>query len=314
MADDARLLKLARELFLAAAAPPSIPPWAIERMASFLEEQALEEGQVLFRAGDPPEFIYLMRDGRIRMTLEGGAPLTFQGRWALGGFEVLTDHAYRRTATALGSFRIQRLPADAWLELLEDSFEMARGMLENAARTLTRLEERFGADPTGDAPPTPPPPLPMPDGPLNVVERLALFADIPALRGAGIQTLADLAGLAEEATFERDEVVVAPAETPDRAYVVIDGQLEASRKGPEIVRRFGPGTLVLGSASIAGPPPGWETRARSPARALSFRLEDSADLMEEHFDMVRSVLASLGMERERLLDKMAARSGGLVLE
>jgi CRP-like cAMP-binding protein len=311
MADDARL-KLARELFLAAVAPPSIPSWAIERMASVLEDQALEEGHVLFKAGDPPEFLYLMRDGRIRMTLEGGAPLTFQGRWALGGFEVLTDHAYRRTATALASFRIQRLPADAWLELLEDSFEMARSMLENAARTLTHLEEILGNDGTGDV--VAPAPPPLPEGVLTIVERVAVFADIAALRGAGIQTLADLAALADEATFERDEVLVAGGETPDRAYVVVDGQVEATRRSPDIVRRFGPGTLVLGAPSIAGLAAGWETRAKSRARALSFRLEDCVDLMEEHFDMVRSVLASLGMERERLLDTIAARSGGLVLE
>src|SRR5580700_2866061 len=62
MAADAQLQKLSRELFLAAVAPPSIPGWVIERTASALEERAVNEGDVLFNAGDPPAYIYFMRE------------------------------------------------------------------------------------------------------------------------------------------------------------------------------------------------------------------------------------------------------------
>jgi CRP-like cAMP-binding protein len=312
MADDAQLLRLSRELFLAAAAPPSIPPWAIERMASVLEDLPVEEGQAFFSAGDPPEFIYFMQNGRVRMAGEGRPPLTFEGRWVLGSFDVLLDRPHQRTATALATFRIQRLAADAWLELIEDSFEVARSMLENASRMLAELEEKVGPELVRDAV-VPPPFLPLPDGPLNPVERLALFAEIPALRGAGIQTLADLAVLANEVTFEPNDLVWPRGEAPDRAYVVFDGEIEASKESPSVVRRFGPGTLVLGTSSLSAISPVWEGRAHTRSRALSFRLDECIDLMEEHFDMVRSVLSRLAMEREELLDKMARQSDGLVL-
>jgi CRP-like cAMP-binding protein len=313
MADDAKLRRLSRELFLAAAAPPSIPTWAIERMASVLEEISIEEGQVLFSAGDSPEFIYFMQNGHVRMTGEGRPPLTFEGRWVLGSFDVLQDRPHLRTATALASFRVQRLAADAWLELIEDSFEVARSMLENASRTLAELEDKVGPEIVNETAAAPPF-LPLPEGPLNTVERLALFAEIPALRGAGIQTLADLAVLANEVTFERDDVVWRRGDPPDRAYVVFDGELEASRESPNVVRRFGPGALVLGTSSLGGISPVWEARAITRSRALSFRLDESVDLMEEHFDMVRSVLSSLAMEREELLDRIARPSNGLVLK
>jgi CRP-like cAMP-binding protein len=312
MAADAQLQKLSRELFLAAVAPPSIPGWVIERTASALEERAVNEGDVLFNAGDPPAYIYFMREGRVRFTVEGGAPVTFVGRWVFGGTEVATDRPRRRTATALASFRIYLLPADAWLELVEDSFEIARSMMSNLARTLAHLEQALGTDATDEVDVMPL--LPGHDGALNLVERLTLLANVPALRGAGIQTLSDLAALTEEVVFERGDVVMAPGETPGRGYVVFDGEVEGFRSSPDIVRRFGPGTLVLGATALAEIPMAWGARAKTRVRTLSFRLEDSVDLMEEHFDMVRSLLAALSTDRERLVDKVAANAGGLVLE
>jgi CRP-like cAMP-binding protein len=312
MAVDAQLQKLSRELFLAAVAPPSIPGWVIERTALALEERVVNEGDLLFKAGDPPAYIYFMREGRVRFTLEGGAPITFVGRWVFGGMEVATDRPRRRTATALASFRIHLLPADAWLELVEDSFEIARSMMANLARTLLRLEEAFGTDATDEVEVMPL--LPRHDGALSLVERLTLLADVPALRGAGIQTLADLAALTEEVVFEPGDVVMVRGETPRRGYVVFDGEVEGFRSSPDIVRRFGPGTLVLGATALAEIPMPWGARARTRVRALSFRLEDSIDLMEEHFDMVRSLLAELSTDRELLVDKVAAKAGELVLE
>jgi CRP-like cAMP-binding protein len=312
MADDARIQRLSQELFLAAAAPSSIPSWAIERMASLLEEQELEAGDRLFSAGDAPAYIYFMRDGRLRMTRNDEAPLTFEGRWALGGFDVLMDQPYRRTATALAHFRVQRLPSDAWLELLEDSFEIALSMLGNAGRTLARLEERLGTAAPRDAAVLPL--MSLPEGPLNLVERLTVLTDIPTLRGAGIQTLADLAVLANEVAFERGEVLVARGSPQELAYVVFDGQVEVSRSAPDVVERYGPGTLVFGAVGLGFHSSTGEARAKGRTRTLAIRVEDVVDVMEEHFDLVRSVLASVAAERERLLDESAARSGGLVLQ
>jgi CRP-like cAMP-binding protein len=312
MADDPRIQRLSQELFLAAAAPPSIPAWAIERMASLLEEQELEAGETLFSAGDPPGCLYFMRDGRIQLTRDGEPPLTFEGRWVLGGFDVLMDQPYRRTATALAHFRIQRLPADVWLELLEDSFEIALGLIANAARTLARLEDRLGMPAPRDAAVMPLMSLPL--GPLNLVERLTVLTDIPTLRGAGVQALADLAAVAGEVVFEQGDLVVERDTPPERAYVVFDGQVEVSRFAPDTIETYGPGTLVFGAAALGIRSPVAEARATARTRALALGVEEVFDLMEEHFDLVRSALASLAADRERLLDKAAASSGGLVLK
>jgi hypothetical protein len=58
-------------------------------------------------------------------------------------------------------------------------------------------------------------------------------------------------------------------------------------------------------ASRTEPDVAWRARAVTPARALVFRVDDWFDLLEEHFEMVRSTLAALSIRRETLLDGLA---------
>jgi hypothetical protein len=57
----------------------------------------------------------------------------------------------------------------------------------------------------------------------------------------------------------------------------------------------------------------WQAQATAPTRAISFPIEALFDLMEEHFDLVRSTLAALGARRELLLEYLATQSRDLVL-
>ena len=72
---------------------------------------------------------------------------------------------------------------------------------------------------------------------------------------------------------------------------------------------FGPGSLVGGVASLGEPILAWQARAVTHVRALSMRLEDWFDLMEEHFDLVRSALSALALIRESLLEELEATNG-----
>jgi hypothetical protein len=51
-------------------------------------------------------------------------------------------------------------------------------------------------------------------------------------------------------------------------------------------------------------------QAVTSTRALTFRIEDWLDLMEENFEMVRSTLGVLLTQREICLAELAARTGG----
>jgi CRP-like cAMP-binding protein len=305
--------RISRELFLAGFGMEltAIEPWVIDRMTSLLEEHDFRSGDMLFSRGDPPEFLYFMQDGAVRMSKPGRAPWTFQGRWLLGVHDAVAE-GRSRDAQALVDFRAMKVPITGWMELLEDSASLARAAVINATRAVTRLEER---SPSG--PPRPPrvvSPLPAPtQGPLSLVDRLAALVDVRMLRGAGVQALVDLAATSEEVFFDRDQVVFPRGVEREHMILLVDGEVLSSRVDPALDRRYGPGDIVGGVNGFGAPALAWEARATVPGRGIAFPIEGWFDLMEEHFDLVRSTFSALMARRELLLEHLAETSGGLVL-
>ncbi len=310
---EERLLRIGREIFLAALGLPldTVDAWVIDRLTSILEELDLQAGERLYSTGEAIEFMYFMQDGAVRFRRDDGLSWTLRGRWVIGGFEALGDRPATRTATAITDFRGMRVPAVAWAELLEDSFQLARSAVVNASRALTRLEERV---PTG-APMSRRETalMPIPPGTLSLVERLALLLDIRMLRSAGVQALADLAAVSQQISFSAGDAIVERGHAHEQLARIVDGEVLAELESPAMVRHYGPGDMVCSAAILGGVADGWQARATTPTRVLSFPLEALFDLMEEHFDLVRSMLGALGARRELLLEHLAAASGDLVL-
>ena len=290
----------------------NVDSWVIDRLTSILEERQFHAGEVLFTAGEPVESLYFMQEGEIRFTREGGAPWTLRGRWIIGAFEALGDRPATHTATALLDFYGMRVPATAWVEMLEDSMQLARSGVVNASRALMRIEERI---PTGaPASPRDASPLPLPPaGTLSLVERLALLLDVRMLRDAGVQVLADLAAASHEVSFAAGDPIVERGVQRERIIRIVEGEVVAECTAPAMVRRYGPGDLVCAAALLGRVADRWQAHAATPTRGISFSIEALFDLMEEHFDLVRSTLTALGVRRELLLEHLAAESENLVL-
>jgi CRP-like cAMP-binding protein len=305
---DTRHVRVSRELFLTAfgAELGQVDSRIIDRLTYLLEEEDVFAGETLFAAGAPPEYFYFLREGRMRLVREGSAAQSVRGPAVVGMFDAVLDRPRLRTAVVLEDTQLMRVPVDAWVELLEDSFELTRASVLGSARQVALLEERLldaGVVPwtgsTGGAS--------LAAGVrLRALERLALLMHALPLRLAGVQTLSDLALASEEVAFAPNDVVFEPSAKRERVFLVVEGRVAASRGPSDIVWTFHPGQIVCGAAAFGGAPATWSARAMSPVRALAFRVEDWFDLMEEHFDLVRSALAGLVLERERLLDLTAS--------
>jgi CRP-like cAMP-binding protein len=311
---DARLPRVWGELFLAVFGDlDDIPSWVTDRVTSRLDQQTFRAGQAIYSAGEPPAFLYFMGDGRVRVTRRGGPSWTLAGRWLLGINEALRDQPRDTTIVALQDLRLMRLPATTWVDLLEDSFELVRAAIRNAGGLVRRLEERIPELPLR-APDRVSVPPPSRSGHFTLVEKLAHLIDVRMLRGAGVQALADLAVVTEEASFGPGEIVLARGIERDRLVVVAEGEVHAERLDPRVVRTYGPGDVVCGAASFGPSSPAWEARATVPTRVIAFPIEAWFDLMEEHFDLVRSTLTALVTRRELLIDHLARESDDLVLD
>src|SRR5579883_2070201 len=144
---DPRHLRIQRELFLAAFGTHAgvTEAWITDRMTSLLEEQFARAGQVLYRAGDAPDVFFFMREGRVELVRDGSRPWLCEGRCVFGVSDAVLDRPRARTAVALSDVQVMRVQADAWMELLEDSFELARAAVAEAIGSVAGLEEKAWA-------------------------------------------------------------------------------------------------------------------------------------------------------------------------
>lgn len=304
-----RLQAISRELFLSEFQIKNVDPWLMERLTTLVEEQTIRAGDVLYSAGAPADALYFMQQGRVSTTRKDGPSWTFDGRWLLGGFDVFVDHVRARTTVALEDFEALRIGAESWLDLVEDSFALARRVVTYSAAAVAGLEERLAL--TGsEARRT----LPFPERALDTMERLAALTEFAFLRGAGVQVLVELSATAEEKWLEPGDVL--DVRSGSHLWLVLDGEVEASREGSAVRRSFGALQTVLGVAAFApidGVP--WEAHVARPSRVLRIPVEAWFDVMEVHFDLVRAHMSALARRRDILLDRLAESLGpaGLVL-
>ena len=241
------------------------------------------------------------------MVSPDGASFVLEGRHALGGFAALFGRPHARQAIALSSLELLAVPGEAFLEILEDSFDVARDAIVHTARSVATLRETLGPGAPRLAPPRWVGP---PEGPLGVVERLALLLDAPFLRGGGVQPLSDLATVSEERVYAEGALLFDEGESKERLELVIEGEVlaEAPGVGRQVFRagEIACAIEVLGEVATA-----WSARAAARTRTVSFRIEDWFDCMEEHFGMVQAILADIGELRDRVLEAAALRAGGV---
>jgi CRP-like cAMP-binding protein len=309
MAEDVRLRRLSAEIFFTGffrGESLGFEPWLLDRITPRLREVDVRRGDTVYREGEPPRALVLMTSGRLRATRTGAPSYVFDGRWVLGTLDLLAARPRARTLTALIDTHTVELDAEAWLDLMEDSFEAARGAFMGNARSVANLNLRL-APSGGFVPPSHLRAVPM-TSPLSFVDRLAAITEIDLLRGASVQTLADLADATEEIVLDDGQLLFARDSAGAKVFLVIDGLVEASRERPSLAARFGPGQMVAGAASLGTWGAPWEARALMRTRVLTLSIERLLDEMEDHFDLLRSLLTRMSFERDRLFDLLALRA------
>jgi CRP-like cAMP-binding protein len=185
--------------------------------------------------------------------------------------------------------------------LLEDNFEQQRGVIENISANLRVLMADVG--PGGGFP------EPAKDAyesgkdmrPLNPIERLLALRSVPAFEKASVQTIALLVEAVEDLLVPEGDLALRPGGKNGVLLIVARGVVELERVAPPMTARFGPRSIAGGIASLQEDLRGAKFRAVTPALLLRLRVEHMIDVMEDHFDLTRSLLRHASLERERLM-------------
>ena len=80
---------------------------------------------------------------------------------------------------------------------------------------------------------------------------------------------------------------------------IVRGECEIVRNG-KVVRRLGPRTVVGGISALAGEEQGYDCIALQDMQTLAIKVEDSQEIFEEHFVLLKRVLRGTSREVLRL--------------
>ena len=134
-----------------------------------------------------------------------------------------------------------------------------------------------------------------------------MLHDTTAFKRAGIQALVSLAPVADELRISAGDTLFSAGEVTGVFFVVARGLIELEREQPLRHYRFGPGSIVGGSAAFGDVERLYTARALRDTVLLRIREEDFFDVMEDHFDLARSVLGYIAQERERVVEELERR-------
>ncbi len=303
--------RLMREIFLAgfmSGLPAENVKWAAARLAQNMTDVRLHPGEVLYRQGELADAHYFVVSGEIRLESEGLPPWKLAERSLVGTLDITLERPRARTAVAARETFLLRMPAGDWLDMLEDNFELMSRGVQGLADGVHRLMLELGDFPAFHDLSTGKTPHPAPSGPLGFVDRMLILRGVRVFASGEVQALTNLAELATEVSFETGEELVERGQHSEHMFVVVTGEVTATRAESAPAELFGPGTLVFGSTAASSKDLGYEAHAAAPTRTLRIAREDYYDVMEEHFALARSAMKALAAERELLVNEKERRA------
>jgi CRP-like cAMP-binding protein len=291
------MTRVARQLFLRQMNPLRTNARSAARFADMMEDLYLPKGTVIYRKGEAAERIYFIVSGSVRLVLEGTEDWMMNERSVIGVIDANLERPRLRTAVADTDVHLLVLRADDYYEYLEDNFEQTRLIAYNLANGLRSFIATLA--PTGGF--LEPEEEPSSDDarPLTPVEKILVLRNVPAFRRASIQPLTQLAEVVEEMRIAPDD---APFQRQlGSLLLVARGLVQVDRAEPKLSARFGPRSIVGGFATLGEQKSTLTVRALRPSLLLKLSEERLCDVMEDHFDLSRSILAHGASERERMM-------------
>jgi CRP-like cAMP-binding protein len=120
-------------------------------MSQGMVEHRFGAGEMLWKPGDAGGFVYLLVDGTVECRIEKNGRRFLAGPgYPLGNLESLAGEPRWYTATAEGPIVALRGETDAFLDILEDHFEMTMGFLAAMANGLIIAQSERRARETAD--------------------------------------------------------------------------------------------------------------------------------------------------------------------
>ena len=113
-----------------------IPGEDLSQIALITDEIMFEEGDDIFREGDPGDTLYFVIDGRVRIHTGPEEIAVLGERQVFGEMSLLDSEPRSASATALSDMTLLKIHRDDFHEILSEKSEIAQGIIKVLTRRL----------------------------------------------------------------------------------------------------------------------------------------------------------------------------------
>ncbi len=282
----------------------------LEQLLAISRPVDVAAGHVLHAGDSPPTTIFQIISGEIELRAPDMPTWQVAAGGTVGFLDFMRGRRHSRTAVAITAASVLELDTTRYREYLEDNFEVGyrimsqlSGAIMSGAISSPEAKELLSSVAV-------PHPGSLAKVEVPMVERLMILSRMPAFAGATTQALANLARSTIETRFEPGQVVAAAGSSSSIVSLLVEGAVELELPNGLRVPRAGRGFLAHLEELTLTPRLSAVT-ASSALIVLEIEREELLDLLEEHFDLVMTILGSIAGELEKLNDVEAANATGL---
>jgi len=261
-------------------------PEQLAVLAQEARERVYERGEIVSTAGEPLTSFQVIVDGSVRVLCAEHGERQLKREEILGLLSVLARWDEGVEAVAETDVRSLEIDADVLEEIFEDHFDILLSEIRSlACRTLeirrTTPEGTYFAPAEGQ---------PVPSGGLDLVQRLQLLRRNAMFQRANTDVLLRLANGVQEVHAAAGTVLWEQGEPSGTLLALLSGRVRCDLPDG---RRFacGPGYPLGNLESQCGAARWYRATAETAVFALRGRTDLFFDILEDHFEMAREVLA-----------------------
>ena len=279
-----------------------MPPHALRSIASYTELVRFAAGDTLMREGEPIHALCMLTEGSLRLSRGGASVGELSAPQTLGFLGILARMDATYDATAETDVRAFELPTDTLLELMEEHPELLRATIRYLGERMYYDLQEMPAEALGlpfqEAPP-------IPDRPLDIVERVMVLRRGSAFTTASVNALTVMAKQLEELRLEPGVRLWRRGDPADHMFLVVSGAVTCTAEDGRTFR-YGPGTAVGGLEALADKTRWYEPVTEVHTVGLRGRSDHLMDLFENYFSMAMDFVSSLARAQIGILARRTA--------
>ncbi len=111
----------------------------LAHIAAITDETELAPDEVIVREGEIPDAMYLVSEGKVKLTRAGQEIMIAKTKDVFGTWALFDDEPGVATATTLENTRLLRIDREDFIDLLADHVAITQSVLKSLAKRLRSL-------------------------------------------------------------------------------------------------------------------------------------------------------------------------------